>query len=360
MSTTLPNRVIQEQVKLPVAIALEVVLQGIRIRLGRSIVTILGVALGIAFLMSILTSQLIRQGVSNEQKTRAEIQRMISFLTADSGPLRDRTIGVIQTGPLSPLETRFLDGIRDSRPASVLWAPASLGVAAPPSVQAVALAAVARDASAVVVMGDGSLPVMDWPSILEPSRQKVVAFARKIPPGKAPSTESQPAPVYAIAGATVVDLSRELKQDEIDARNAALKTERYRSVWIIVVSLLVTVIGISNSMLMSVTERFREIGTMKCLGALSSFIRRLFLIESTLVGTIGALLGVLFGIIFPLVLYGWSFSLGMVIGSLNWGQLGLYGLFSLVVGIVLSMVAAVYPARFASRMVPAAALRSNI
>ena len=42
--------------------------------------------------------------------------------------------------------------------------------------------------------------------------------------------------------------------------------------WIVILSLLVCVVGIVNAQLMAVTERFREIGTMKCLGALDRFI----------------------------------------------------------------------------------------
>ena len=41
-----------------------------------------------------------------------------------------------------------------------------------------------------------------------------------------------------------------------------------KDIWLIIMSLIVCVVGIANSMLMAVTERFREIGTMKCLGAL--------------------------------------------------------------------------------------------
>ena len=61
--------------------------------------------------------------------------------------------------------------------------------------------------------------------------------------------------------------------------------------WIIVISLLVTVIGIANSMLMSVTERFRDIGTMRCLGALSGFVRTLFLVEAAFMGVVGGAFG---------------------------------------------------------------------
>ncbi len=50
--------------------------------------------------------------------------------------------------------------------------------------------------------------------------------------------------------------------------------------WIVILSLLVCIVGIINAQLMSVTERFREIGTMKCLGALDRFIVRLFVLEA--------------------------------------------------------------------------------
>ena len=52
-----------------------------------------------------------------------------------------------------------------------------------------------------------------------------------------------------------------------------------KQLWLVSMSLIVCVVGIANAMLMSVTERFREIGTMKCLGALDGFVVRLFLLE---------------------------------------------------------------------------------
>lgn len=58
--------------------------------------------------------------------------------------------------------------------------------------------------------------------------------------------------------------------------------------FLIILSLLVSAVGIVNAMLMSVTERYKEIGTMKCLGALDSLIIRLFVIESSILGFVGA------------------------------------------------------------------------
>ena len=65
--------------------------------------------------------------------------------------------------------------------------------------------------------------------------------------------------------------------------------------WIVFLSLLVCVVGIVNAQLMAVTERFREIGTIKCLGALDSFVLRLFILEAGMQGLAGASIGALLG-----------------------------------------------------------------
>ena len=74
--------------------------------------------------------------------------------------------------------------------------------------------------------------------------------------------------------------------------------------WLVILSLLVCVVGIVNAQLMAVTERFREIGTMKCLGALDRFILRLFVLEAGMQGLVGAGVGALIGAAFSL-LNGW-------------------------------------------------------
>jgi PAS domain-containing protein len=124
--------------------------------------------------------------------------------------------------------------------------------------------------------------------------------------------------------------------------------------------LLVTIIGIANAMLMSVTERFKEIGTMKCLGALSGFIRQMFLIESAVIGVVGSFVGILIGITFPLLLYSFAYGFRNVFTGVDYGNLGVMSLEALLAGTVLSIIAAIYPATIAARMIPAMALRTNV
>src|SRR5688572_5545452 len=76
---------------------------------------------------------------------------------------------------------------------------------------------------------------------------------------------------------------------------------RIQSRWLVGLALLVAFVGILNAMLMSVTERFREIGTMKCLGALDGFIIKLFLLESLFQGVVGTVIGVIVGLALSLV-----------------------------------------------------------
>jgi hypothetical protein len=131
---------------------------------------------------------------------------------------------------------------------------------------------------------------------------------------------------------------------------------RTRDKWLIVLSLLVCVVGIVNAMLMSVTERFREIGTMKCLGALDRFIVRLFLLESSGLGVIGTVIGIVVGFLLTM------FRVTITYGFYPWKYFPVTLVFqsaviSLIVGTVLSVLAAIYPAWTAAKMEPVAAMR---
>lgn len=139
------------------------------------------------------------------------------------------------------------------------------------------------------------------------------------------------------------------------ARGTVIPPEQLsKNTWLVVMSLLVSVVGITNSMLMSVSERYKEIGTMKCLGALDNFIVRLFLLESGMLGFFGSLAGALIGSLFMLLT-----GIG-VLGHLNWSQLFVYFIFCIAIGTILSIVAAIPPAWRASTMPPADAMRTEI
>lgn len=129
-----------------------------------------------------------------------------------------------------------------------------------------------------------------------------------------------------------------------------------RDKWLIGLSLLVCVVGIVNAMLMSVSERFREIGTMKCLGALDSFIVKIFFLESTFTGTVGTLMGVVIG--FGLTLARTTISYkGAVFEHFPFAGVGTAVLISFAVGTTLSIFAAIWPARSAALMEPVVAMQ---
>jgi len=126
--------------------------------------------------------------------------------------------------------------------------------------------------------------------------------------------------------------------------------------WLATMALLTCAVGIANAMLMSVTERFREIGTMKCLGAENRTIVKLFVIESSLMGLAGSCVGIGIGYALAILVawaqfgrYAWLYLPG--------ASMVLYGGLSLAAGVALCLIAAGYPSLLAARMRPVDALR---
>jgi len=137
------------------------------------------------------------------------------------------------------------------------------------------------------------------------------------------------------------------------------ENQRIQTYWMVGLALLISFVGIVNAMLMSVTERFREIGTMKCLGALDAFVLKMFLIESVIEGSFGAFLGMLAGLTLA---YGEGF---FTYGNYVWqllpfGWMLLIALGSFFAGIIITVLGAVYPAWEAAKMMPVVALRAEL
>ena len=126
--------------------------------------------------------------------------------------------------------------------------------------------------------------------------------------------------------------------------------------WLVILSLLVCVVGIVNAQLMAVTERFREIGTMKCLGALDRFILRLFILEAGMQGLTGASVGALLGAVFSLF-SGWIRFGYVAINAISWNSVLASIAISTGVGFFLSLLGVLYPALVAARMQPVEAMR---
>ena len=138
-----------------------------------------------------------------------------------------------------------------------------------------------------------------------------------------------------------------------------------RIIWLAAMSLLVATVGIVNAMLMSVTERYKEIGTMKCLGALDSFIVRLFLLEAGMLGILGSITGAIGGTGIMTLVYarqlGWEGAGACwketAVQVAGWGMpLWLGALVAVAIGGILSVLAALYPAWRATRVDTVSAL----
>lgn len=339
------EQTIGSQVKLPFRRAFQISLRGIRIRFGRSLVTVSGVVLGIAFLMSNLTGQLIKKAIAHERAQRDTVNMMLSLVRAEIGDVVGKKVAVAAFGELSPVDRLLVAEMAAAGPESLR----GYGFRMPGIVPA-PLDGIGEGASLLLVLGQAPVCERGLGSLAAGMTQRVVLD----------SIEGR-----TFAGASDPTVRREPFFGKESADHAArarqqARAERFRTFWIVGISLMVTVLGVANALLMSVTERFREIGTMKCLGALSAFIRTLFLIESSLIGLAGSLIGAVVGVLFSVIAYGFAYRFGLVFGSLPYGWLALSAAGAVVVGTLLAVLAAIYPARFASRMVPASALRSTV
>ncbi|HSH00114.1 MAG TPA: ABC transporter permease [candidate division Zixibacteria bacterium] len=129
-----------------------------------------------------------------------------------------------------------------------------------------------------------------------------------------------------------------------------------------IIALTTASLGIVNTMVMSITERRREIGVIKSLGADESDIRRLFLVESSLIGLLGAGGGLLFGWLISRIasLVAKAFMLREGAPEMELFALPLWLIFAaLALGTIVALAAGYIPSSRAARVDPVAALRND-
>ena len=128
------------------------------------------------------------------------------------------------------------------------------------------------------------------------------------------------------------------------------------------IALITASLGIVNTMVMSIIERRREIGILKSLGADERDIRLLFLAESGLIGSIGAVFGIIFGWVITRAA---SLVIKVIMEKQDIPEMDLFALppwlilTALLFGLLVSLAAGFYPASRAARVDPVEALRTE-
>jgi predicted lysophospholipase L1 biosynthesis ABC-type transport system permease subunit len=149
-----------------------------------------------------------------------------------------------------------------------------------------------------------------------------------------------------------------LPADEMEAAGGMTRIPVFRYLWI-GVALLVCVTGTLNAIVMSVSERIKEIGTLKCLGSRDIHIVEIFLLEAALMGLVGGVVGGLAGYGVALLSF-----VGTVGGKYLTGAMALSAssniLLCMAISTVLALLASIIPVYIAAKVEPAAAMRYEV
>lgn len=139
---------------------------------------------------------------------------------------------------------------------------------------------------------------------------------------------------------------------EIKAIDSAKK---YSGGIVIFVILVIGGVGIANTILLSIYERFKEIGTMRAMGAPNNVILKMFVFEGALIGLIGSIIGMVLGGLISLYLYKIGLDFSGVIGDMDIGYpiksifRGSFNLISIlqagIFGTMIGILASFYPSR---------------
>jgi putative ABC transport system permease protein len=157
--------------------------------------------------------------------------------------------------------------------------------------------------------------------------------------------------LHDITDADSADFSIDSQDSLVSTATSVYRTLTVLLTGIAALSLLVGGIGVMNIMLVSVTERTREIGLRKALGAPPWAIRRQFLVEAGVLGLAGGVLGAVLGVVAAKVLPDLLDTSIVISGAAVGG--------SVAIAMAIGLVFGVYPATRAAKLAPIDALRSE-
>lgn len=157
--------------------------------------------------------------------------------------------------------------------------------------------------------------------------------------------------LHGITSPAAADFTITSQQSILSTASTVSRTLTVLLAGIAAISLLVGGIGVMNIMLVSVTERVREIGLRKALGATPRLIRRQFMVEASILGLAGGIFGVALGIVGAL---GLPHLISQPIAISPSATVG-----AVVVAMLIGFGFGVYPASRAARLAPIDALRSE-
>jgi putative ABC transport system permease protein len=334
---------IRNQPSMGFARTMRLTVHAIRYRLFRSLLTVVVVAVAIAFLMNVVSEGLIRRRLGVWAAGQLRASRLAAAWASRPAALGEEDGGGGEAVSAAPpravaeqaarlVQARFLEAtLKDSALRQDL--------------------AARLDLLPVQITADSL-----WRLLRRPLH--AAWFADRI------GTLSKPAGDWSAAG--LVALARLKEREAALNRCVRLGVEAggaggllglgERMSWLVLVSMLVCVVGIANAMLMTVTERFREIATLKCLGALDTYIMLTFVLEAGMLGVAGGLAGGAAGIILGLARMRAEF------GAMIWMAVPALSLLAAavaaaVMGVLLAALAAVYPSFKAARLAPMEAMR---
>jgi len=336
------HRAIGKQIKLPLSKAAEISLKSLRVRFWRSMLTVSLIILAIAFLTFVWSTRRVDSAVAIGMRPDAEKLSAVARELDDAwkpfelelakrfsrrraeylDEMKDLLAG--KTGSFKAYVRKAQDDPDPEKRVDLKGLPAE-------GVRIEQLAQAARDVSLKPDLEDWPQPQLRLAGIQGVVQPEVDRFG-------------------------TLQLELQKHNIEPDTPLEDLQELSATTVWLIAISLMVCLVGITNAMLMSVTERFREIGTMKCLGALDGFIVKLFLLESTFQGVAGTAIGVAAGILMMLLASLKAYGLATFQYFPMTEVLSIV-IYALVIGAGISIIAAVTPALRAAHMAPVEAMR---